>query len=127
MYSPLARFLPTAADVPYVHLGQSALSFSRKAVVEFGIHKHETAALFFEGEPGSVSRIVVHLGGNLLRFTAPTKSGLIRNISAHGVVKHLRLQSLVGHRYALREIAPGYLEIDLRAPAESRVEGSTHV
>ena len=125
MYSPLARVLSSTAELPYAHLGQSALSFSRKAVAAFCIHKHETATLIFEGEPGNITRIVVHLGAPMLRLTSPSPTSLTRNISAHGLVKHLRLQSLVGHRYAIREIKPGYLEIDFSKTVDVVKEKAT--
>lgn len=111
-YEPLSRPVSPVHDVSSVHLSTSTFSFSRKAVNDFRMHEYETAAMFFDGEPGNVSRIVVQLGGESLRLTRSSKESMTRNLSAHGIVRHLNLHGLINQRYSVREIKPGFLEID---------------
>ena len=113
LYKPLPRVLNAVTDQPYMHISKAALSFSGRAVHDYRIHSHETMSVFFEGQPGAITRLVVQLGGPMMRITHPKSNYSGRKVSAWGLVRHLGLEPLAGKRYALKELAPGYLEVDL--------------
>lgn len=113
LYKPLPRVLNSVTDQPYLHISKAALSFSGRAVHDYRIHSYETMSVFFEGQPGAITRLVVHLGGPMMRITHPKSNYSGRKVSAWGLVRHLGLEPLAGKRYALKELAPGYLEVDL--------------
>lgn len=113
LYKPLPRVLNAVTDQPYMHISKAALSFSGRAVHDYRIHSYETMSVFFEGQPGAITRLVVQLGGPMMRITHPKSNYSGRKVSAWGLVRHLGLDPLAGKRYALKELAPGYLEVDL--------------
>lgn len=96
---------------PYVFLSKSCMTFSSPAITQFDLLKVETITIFHDGHPGTVSRLVLHLGGKVLKLTPSGTNSVCRKVSSWGLVKNLQLESRVGKRYPIKEIAPGYLEI----------------
>lgn len=98
----------------FAHLGASVLAFSMAAVIAHKIADHESVSILHDGQNGKVTRLVIHLGGKEMKLTArgKGKNGVIRNVSSHGIIKHLKLSEYVGKRYEIAEIAPGYIEIN---------------
>lgn len=114
LYKPLPRVLTSVTDQPYVHINKAAFSFSGQAVQKYRLHNYDTMSVFFDGQPGEITRLVVHLGGPVMRITHPKSTYAGRKVSAWGLVRNLRLEAFCGKRYALKELAPGYVEIDLQ-------------
>ena len=127
LFTPLPRVLTSITEQPYVHISKAALSFSAKAVHEYRLHSYKTMSMFYEGEPGAITRLVVHLGGPVMRITHPKSTYGGRKVSAWSLVRSLRLEVHAGKRYALKSLAPGYVEIDLGSvidiPEEMRRAG----
>ena len=50
-----------------------------------------------------------------LAIVAKTKSRSSATISGRGFLRKFKLESLCGKRFAVRQIAPGFVEIDLKS------------
>lgn len=114
LFKPLPRVLTSVTEQPYVHINKAAFSFSGQAVHKYNLHKYETISVFFDGQPGEITRLVVHLGGPVMRITHPKSTYAGRKVSAWSLVRNLQLEAFCGKRYALKELAPEYVEIDLQ-------------
>ena len=112
LYHPgAARHAALAATDPHVYLSGNCMTFSAPAVSQFGLNDATTVSVFHDGAPGEISRLVIHIGGKMMKLSVSGKGSIARKISALGMVKNLKMEEKIGKRYPIKEIAPGYLEI----------------
>ena len=110
-YDPMAG--RRAAALEFVAISRTSISFSAAATERLRLKSYPSVTLYYQKD-----RIGIELArdeSGVLKCTNETKGRAGVKVAAQGLVKALGLdtKSMKGRRFALREIGPGLLEIDL--------------
>lgn len=110
-YDPMAGRRATALE--FVAISRTSISFSAAATERLRLKSYPSVTLYYQKD-----RIGIELArdeSGVLKCTNETKGRAGVKVAAQGLVKALGLDTkkMKGKRFALREIGPGLLEIDL--------------
>lgn len=110
-YDPMAG--RRAASVEFASISKTSIAFSAAATERLRLKSYPSVTLYYQKD-----RIGIELArdeSGVLKCTNETKGRAGVKVAAQGLVKALGLDTkkMKGKRFALREIGPGLLEIDL--------------
>ena len=112
-YDPMAG--RRAAALEFVAISRTSISFSAAATESLKLKDYPTMTLYHGADGKKIGVELRKDASGVLKCTNETKGRAGVKVAAQGLIKALNLapDSFRKKRFALREIAPGFVEIDL--------------
>ena len=112
-YDPMAG--RRAAALEFVAISRTSISFSAAATENLKLKDYPTMTLYHGADGKKIGVELRKDASGVLKCTNETKGRAGVKVAAQGLIKALNLapDSFRKKRFALREIAPGFVEIDL--------------
>lgn len=110
-YSPRDRY--TVGLESFASISATAISFSAGATKQLGLDKIETISLFHNGQ--KIGLALHQDSSGKLKCTKDVAGRIGSKVAASGLIKTMGItyDQRNGMRYPIREVAPGFVEIDL--------------
>ena len=114
-YDPMAG--RRAAALEFVAISRTSISFSAAATENLKLKDYPTMTLYHGADGKKIGVELRKDASGVLKCTNETKGRAGVKVAAQGLIKALEMDptQFKGKRFAVREIAPGFVEIDLKS------------
>ena len=114
-YDPMA--CRRAVALEFASISKTSISFSAAATERLRLKSYPTVTLYYQIDQGRIGIELARDESGVLKCTNETKGRAGVKVAAQGLIKALEIDptQFKGKRFAVREIAPGFVEIDLKS------------